>query len=510
MRRLAGHPWAPFWLVLAGFCALVLPTLALNRLMDWDELAYASQALQAARDGHWMPINSQPLLKKPPLLPWLTALCIKAFGPGEASARLPTFAFAALALGLAAKLASRISGRLWAGLLAAILLACQPDMLFHARFITTDTALLAGMLLALDLLMSAAEGPEAMAPRRALLAGFALAFAAAVKCWFVLAFIPGGLAFLAEPPKGLSRRGLAWRLALPPALTLLAWVALYSWAYGTGFLVDEWTFNTWGRAVSGAPIIPGIGNLEYYTHFELQMAPGALLLALPACLRLRGSLAQLQAPERRAGLAFIILMALGWGLGALLVKHQVINYMLGFNLFACLAGALWLAWEQSAWGLAGLGLLGGLALLLAQGPRAALWAAAKPELVLALALALALLLAWRAGSAGALKIAAGPRRWLKAGLLLLWAAALLPAAWQSLWHPPDPNRDLVALLLAHPASSPGQELALGSRVSQAPAYYSRYAARPLAPPPAPLPACAAAWFDGQAWRYKPAAAKPAP
>jgi len=502
-QAVAENPWMPFWLVLAGFSALVLPTLGLNRLMDWDELAYATVALQAARDGHWMPLNYLPWLQKPPLLPWLTALCIQAFGQGEASVRLPTFAFSALALGLAGKSAAKVAGRALAGLLAAGLLFCQTDYLFHSRFINTDTALLAGGMLALSLMMDAMDGPDALAPRRALMAGLALAFAAACKCWFVLAFIPGFLVFMAEPPQGLSRAGLLWRLALPPALVLLAWVAAYSWAYGMGFLAGEWAFNTWGRAVSGAPIIAGIGNLEYYSHFEMQMAPGALLLALPAALRLLLLLPSLRVPSRRTGLAFVILMMLAWGAGAL-VRHQVINYMLGFNLFACMAGALWLAWEESAWGLAGLGLLAGAALLLAQGPQALCWRWLSADHMLELALGLAAGLAWLAGRKPERALPARVLRGIKAGLLLLWLAALLPAAWQALWHPPNPNRPIVGLLLAHPASEPGQELALGGRVTQAPAYYSRYAARLLPPPPAPMPACAAIWFDGQVWRFKPA------
>jgi 4-amino-4-deoxy-L-arabinose transferase-like glycosyltransferase len=506
LRALAKSPWAPFWLAIAAFSALVFPTLGLSRLLDWDELAFATQALQAARDGHWLPVASAASwLEKPPLIPWLTALCIKAFGPGEAAARLPTFLFSALAVGLAAKLAARLTGRLWAGLLAALLLSCQSDYLFHARFVSTDTALLAGVLLALDLLLDAAEGPEDLAPRRALLAGLALAVAAAAKCWFVLVFVPAGLVFLAEPPKGLSRAGLIARLALPPALCLLAWLGLYTWAYGPSFLAAQWHVNTWGRAVAGPAIIPGISNLDYYTHFELQMAPAALLLALPAGLRLFPRLAQMKRPAQRAGLAFILLFMLTWGAGVLLVRHQVINYMLGFNLFACLAGTLWLAWERDAWGLASLGLLAGLALLFAQGPHAPWWQVLRPGLVLAWGLALALVLAGLAGL-GAAGLSPVPRRFLKAGLLLLWAAALLPAAWQSLRHPPDPNRPIVALLKAYPAGVPGQELALGGRATLCPGYYSLYAQRPLDPPPAPLPVCAAIWFDGQTWRYKPATA----
>src|SRR5438045_1193923 len=38
------------------FAAMVLPTLGFNRLMDVDELTHSRVALEAARDGHWLPL----------------------------------------------------------------------------------------------------------------------------------------------------------------------------------------------------------------------------------------------------------------------------------------------------------------------------------------------------------------------------------------------------------------------------------------------------------------------
>jgi hypothetical protein len=201
-------------------------------------------------------------------------------------------------------------------------------------------------------------------------------------------------------------------------------------------------------------------------------------------------------------LAAILIFMLAWFWGAMAVKLQVVNYMLGFNLFACLAGALWLAQEEQAWGLASLGLLGALALLLEPGPRAPWWRWLNPEAMLALTVAVAGGLAWWAGLSRGPGLAIAWRRSVKTALLLLWAAALLPMAWRYLWHPPDPNQPIVALLKAHPAQVPGQALAL-ERITESPWYYSLYAPRPLDPPPAALPACAAIWFDGQAWRFKP-------
>jgi hypothetical protein len=353
--------------------------------------------------------------------------------------------------------------------------------------------------MALDLLLSATEGPEGVAPRRALLAGLCLALAAAAKSWFVLVFAPAGLAFLLHPPKGLSRSGLFWRLALPPALALLAWLALYTWAYGPSFLAEEWQVNTWGRAVEwGKPVVPGASNIDFYTQWGLQMAPGALLLALPAALRLGLHLPKIEGPAQRAGSAFMLLFMLSWGLGALGIKHQVINYMLGFNFFACLLAAQWATIEESPWGLASLLLLALLAL-------AASLLESLPPGLLGLGLLAALGLAFAAAHSQAPSLRQPLLRRLKAGLLMLWALAMLPAALRTLWHPPDPNRPIVALLQANPAAVRGQELAYAGRATQSTWYYSLYRQRPLQLPPAPLPPCAALWFDGSAWRFKPAA-----
>jgi 4-amino-4-deoxy-L-arabinose transferase-like glycosyltransferase len=500
LQNLARNPWTPFWLALAAFSALVFPTLRLNRLLDWDEMTHAIAALEAARDGHWMPLTLKgvPWLEKPPLLPWLTALCIRIFGPGETAARLPTFTFAALAMGFCAKVVARLSRRLWIGLLAALFLFCQTDFLFHSRFITMDSALMACLLAALDRLLEAVEGPTALAASRVLQAGLWLALAAAAKSWFVLVFAPAGLVFLARPPKGLSRAGLFWRLALPPALTLLAWLALYTWAYGAAFLVEEWKINTWGRAMQwGKPVVLGVSNLDFYIQWGLLMAPSAMLVSLPAALRLGLRLPQIKEPALHAGLSFILLFMLCWGLAALGIKHQVINYMLGFNTFACLAAALWLAWEDCAWGLASLALLAILSLLARQPD--------PPMLALGLGLLLALaLVGWAHLRPFSLK--GGPwLPWLRRGLLLAWALVLIPPAWHTLWNPPDSNRPLVELMLAHPARTRGELLGISGKATQCVWYYSLYAQQDLPSPPTGVPPYAMIFWDGRAWRFKPAA-----
>lgn len=63
-----------------AFAAVLLPSLGRTRLMDVDEVIHSRAALEAARDGHWLPltIEGRPWWEKPPLWPWLAALSIKA------------------------------------------------------------------------------------------------------------------------------------------------------------------------------------------------------------------------------------------------------------------------------------------------------------------------------------------------------------------------------------------------------------------------------------------------
>ena len=86
----------PAWLLA---CALALPLLGLSSpLIEVDDARYAEVPRAMAASGDWvMPsLNGMPYVEKPPLWYWAAAAAEKAFGPSEASARLPLLLLALL------------------------------------------------------------------------------------------------------------------------------------------------------------------------------------------------------------------------------------------------------------------------------------------------------------------------------------------------------------------------------------------------------------------------------
>ncbi len=103
---------------------LFFPGLGVPGLMDPDEGRYAEIAREMLLLRDWLVphLNLVPYLEKPPLVYWLTAMSLGAFGLGEWAARLPS-ALAALA-GL--YLAFWLGRALWGerqGLWGAVVLA---------------------------------------------------------------------------------------------------------------------------------------------------------------------------------------------------------------------------------------------------------------------------------------------------------------------------------------------------------------------------------------------------
>ena len=78
--------------------------------------------------------------EKPPLVYWLTAASLKAFGTNELAVRLQAAGFSAAQVGITAALGEAIFG-VTAGLLAALALALSPLFFVFARFATPDPAL---------------------------------------------------------------------------------------------------------------------------------------------------------------------------------------------------------------------------------------------------------------------------------------------------------------------------------------------------------------------------------
>ena len=463
--------WLALAVALLSF-AWLWPTLGRFRLLDADELTHARAALEAARDGHWLPltVGGRVWLEKPPLLPWATALLIRFFGPGEAVLRFWPLAFGAASLGLAYGVARRLGASRSAALAGAALLGTSRDLLYHARFLSMDTGLLAAFLAAL----------LAWDPRRPWRSGLLLGLAAALKSWFVLALLPAfGLALLAAAPWE-RRAGL--RLLGFPAAALLLWLAAYTAVAGPAFLAEEWSVNLWGR-FSGAGHPASAPPVDFYTGWARLFFPAALVcapLALGQAWRDRRSW-KAWTFLRRAAVAFLV----SWGLGLLAVRVTVYHYLLPWGVVAVLLaaagveglpGAAWALWA----------VLGAAVFWMA--PRLGLahgwvWAAAALSGLLGL---------WPES----------PRRRAWKGAVLAGASVLalsLGGGWAYWRFPPDPHGPLVQALRSRPAPSPGAELWVQGPATQAIDYYSNW--KPLFSAEAPPPGRPALRYNGQSAEF---------
>ncbi|HTB22301.1 MAG TPA: glycosyltransferase family 39 protein [bacterium] len=506
-------PFAVLFLWLA--CAL--PSLEKTRLQDVDELTHARVAQAAALRGQWWPLelDGHIFVEKPPLLLWMAAATAELSGQPYASwpYRLWTCLGAGLALFCLA-LIGVILDRLVLGISAALALALQGDLIFHARFFTFDTLFLGCALLGLALSLRAARS---LKTRDAWLAGIALALAAAFKSWFVLALVPAFAASLMLALPSKVRRAWALALGLPALLVLLGWTALYVRWVGRSFLSEEWSVNLMGRALGRANELDPQGHASFYLKWAARSAPALLPLGLAVPLGLAPGLrgqSMAQEPGQRAW-AFARIwtwsFCLSWFLGLALVRAETINYLLPLEAGLCLALGLELASGQSrARRLLQAGLLGA-AIVSSLRLWDPLWSL---FLGLALGLPWCLVRHWEGDPdpvhAGAARNAFLP--WVAVVLLGIGLVGLLAReAAGLLQRPLDPTRQVADLLLAHPARVPGEVLWVIGGSTQAIDFYSSYQLRWLPALPAHRPLQATLVETRAGWIFYPAVdAEPRP
>ncbi len=149
----------PGWLLAA---ALALPLLVLGApLIEIDDARYAEVPRAMAASGDWIlpSLNAMPYVEKPPLWYWLSAASIKAFGAGEAAARLPMFLLALLGAGgifwLGSWLYSPAIGRS-----AALATATAGLWLFLAHNLTLDLPVSVFLLWTTAFILRVLEKPE--------------------------------------------------------------------------------------------------------------------------------------------------------------------------------------------------------------------------------------------------------------------------------------------------------------------------------------------------------------
>ena len=243
-----------------------------------DEGRYAEIAREMLLLRDWLVphLNLVPYLEKPPLVYWLTAMSLGAFGVAEWAARLPS-ALAALA-GL--YLAFWLGRALWGerqGLWGAVVLATCGGYLVLARLLTLD------MVFTLFLNLGIALGYLALSRERPRLwpyAYLALALAVLVKgpVALVLAGLIWGLAAAMERGwqgfRALIRPG-SWGIL---AAVVLPWFVYVAWRYpafprfflweqhveryvsGAGFHAEPWWY--FGPVLAGL-FLPWTGLIPW-------------------------------------------------------------------------------------------------------------------------------------------------------------------------------------------------------------------------------------------------------
>lgn len=478
--------------VLALWLCLALPSLERSRLEDVDELTGARVAQSAVLQGAWWPLklDGRVFFEKPPLMLWMAALTVKASGQPRAAwpYRLWTCLGAGMSLAAMAYIGALL-GRPGAGLIAALALALQGDFLFHARFFTFDTPFLACLLASLALALKAQASPGWGGWWRS---GLMLALAVWFKSWFVLAALPAYAFALALAPPRVGRPAAFLALGLPPALALLAWLAVYVQWMGLDFLREEWAVNLAGRALGKTTQMDPEGHGAYYLKWAVESAPSLLpwILAIPLGLASFGRGAQ---GSRRFFWVWIWAFCFSWLLGLSLLRAETINYALPLEAGLCLAAAL--ASREALrrpFLLAGLLALSLLAALRVWDPLISLGLGAVMGLIW-------MLVSGR-GNGGRTH---GPFAAVPVALGLLLAAVLVPAAWALLYRPRDPSRQLADLLLAQPAAYPGESLKVLGPPTQAIDFYSSYRVERLDAVPGKRPKEATLVRTGQAWILYP-------
>ena len=109
------------------------------RLRAQDESIYVNAALRITHDGDWLTpkVMGRPYFQKPPMLMWLSALSMRAFGVSLFSVRLPSLLLGALAV-TAVFLWCSQKYSLGVGLLASGLLLLSPFWQIFSRLCYTD------------------------------------------------------------------------------------------------------------------------------------------------------------------------------------------------------------------------------------------------------------------------------------------------------------------------------------------------------------------------------------
>lgn len=104
--------------------------IEVNSIQLWDESRNATNAVEMLNNGHWFTryFENNPDMweLKPPLLVWCQVICLKIFGYNELAVRFPSMFFSMCTIILLLLVGHKITGKIYAGAMASIILVSCP------------------------------------------------------------------------------------------------------------------------------------------------------------------------------------------------------------------------------------------------------------------------------------------------------------------------------------------------------------------------------------------------
>lgn len=325
--RHAVHEWrrhalpglAPW--VLAGWASLVAGAVLLRPVLPIDETRYLAVAWEMWRSGDWLALrlNGEPYGHKPPLLFWLIQVGWRFTGPDTVWPRLLAGLCALASLGLAARLARRVTAldggaaeESRAGLVALVAGSSLGWMAFTGA-VMFDLLLTACVLLAINALVDATvDGGRRAATMP--WTGFGVALAAGLLAKGPVMLLHVLPVALLAPWWSASVAARSWypRLALATVVALaplLLWALPVAEAGGAAFSRELLWEQTWGRiATTTHHLRPA---WFYLATLPLVLLPWSLLPAVWRGARMRQRSASSMA-GRRFLVAWIVPVAIAF------------------------------------------------------------------------------------------------------------------------------------------------------------------------------------------------------
>ena len=282
---------ALFIFLLCLAAALHLATIGWGDLYNETDGQYAGAAREMLQSHQWLtPTNDGiPRLQKPPLLYWMIAVSLKAFGLTAAAARLPIALATCASIALTFLIGDRLGGP-WRGFLAGLIHLCCCGTFVLGRIVMPEpvfSALIAGSL------YCAIRGYERRRGRRGWFIGFWICVALACMTKSLLgllypAAVLGLLSFFYREARLRFRELLRWDGILIFLLIAAPWYLWLEWRY-PGFLshltAHEWFIHLGGQvdATHSYDNVPRFVflalHLAWWFPWAIVILPGVALAA---------------------------------------------------------------------------------------------------------------------------------------------------------------------------------------------------------------------------------------